>query len=124
MTYITSGQGGGSDHGRHSFPLETCAELEQFQAQFPGLVPAPCQAVLVQGLMEHPGFGWQKKPARPPVLWRLQDPAVRPAQLLLSEELSALVQSRDRDYLLVRKSRMGSKMDVLAAISAWHVCLG
>lgn len=30
--------------------------------QLPGLVPAPCQDALVEGLMEHPGLGWQKQP--------------------------------------------------------------
>lgn len=48
--YLTSGQGGGSEHGSHIFPLETCAELEQLQAWLPGLLPAPCHAAVVQGL--------------------------------------------------------------------------
>lgn len=48
--------------------------------------------------------------------WRLQDPATSPAQLLLSEELSALVQDRAGDHLLVRSRGMGSKVDVLGVI--------
>lgn len=78
--------------------------------------------------MEHPGFGWQRNPARLLVLQRLQDPTARPAQLLLSEELSALVQSSTRHYLLVRKRRMGSKLDfweqLLLGVSVCGSCGG
>lgn len=49
--YLTSGQGGGSEDGSLILPLETCAELEQLQARLPGLLPAPRQAAVVQGLM-------------------------------------------------------------------------
>lgn len=45
MTYLASRQGDGSDPGSNSFPLETCAELEQLLS----LMLAPHQATLVQG---------------------------------------------------------------------------
>lgn len=73
------------------------------------MVPAPCQAAGASR------FWLAEAASQGAALWRLQDPAARPAQLLLLEELSALVQSTARDYLLVRSSRMSSEVDALGS---------